>query len=140
MRRVICLTLCLIHGIGFLCSQNNILNVDEVFELITRMNGFQEVVYIEDDIKFPSNIGFPTMIIHGNADPREAIIDLINRLPKSSLVYDRTNEQGKFDRMFLDEKTNHLLYVHVGLGGNDTVLIIFRGGKEKDIQNFINKL
>lgn len=111
-----------------------------MFELTTRMNGFQKVEYIDDAITFPSDIGSPTMIIHGNADPQEAIIDLINRLPKSSLVYDRTNEQGEFDRMFLYEKTNHLHYVYFGLEDNDTILILFRGVDKNCITDFISKL
>lgn len=140
MRKVICLILCVIQGVGLLCSQNDTLNVDEVFKLTSLMNGFQEVEYIEDDIEFPKEIGTPKMIIHGNAEPREQVLSLLHKLPKGSLVYDSTDERGKFDRIFLDRKTYELLYVHIGLGGNDTVLILFRDGAIHAIDKFINEL
>lgn len=140
MRRYFFVIFYVLQGIGLLSAQNNLLTVDEVFCLTSRMNGFQEMKYVEDGIKFPSAIGMPTMIIHGNSDPKAAIIDLLNRLPKTSLVYDNTDERGRFDRMFLDERTNHLLYVHVGLGGNDTVLILFKGGRKTDILDFLSTL
>lgn len=132
--------ICVLCCITLTHAQNKLLTIDEVFDMTSHMNGFQEMEYIEDDIKFPASIGTPKMIVHGNADPRAAIIDLLNRLPKGSLVYDSTNEQGKFDRMFFNDENNHLLYVHVGLGGNDTVLILFIGGTKHNIQNFIRSL
>ena len=56
------------------------------------------------------------------------------------MVYDDTDERGRFDRWFLDQVNDSLLYVHIGINGNDSVLILFKGGKRKDIDKFINKL
>ena len=111
--------------------------VVDVFDSVSKIDGFQEMEYVEDDMKFPSNIGTPNMIIHGNAEPREQVLRLLNKLPKGSLVYDSTDERGKFDRIFLDKSTCDLLFVHIGLGGNDSVLILFRGGMRKDIDKFL---
>lgn len=116
------------------------LSVAEIFEAVSKIDGFQEMDYIEDDIKFPKEIGTPRMIIHGNAEPREQVINLLKKLPESSLVYDSTDERGKFDRIFLNKTNYDLLYVHIGHGGNDSVLILFRNGSEEAITKFITKL
>lgn len=119
-------------------SQN--LTVVDVFEAVSKIDGFQEMDYVEDDIKFPVEIGTPKMIIHGNAEPREQVLRLLKNLPESSLVYDSTDERGKFDRIFINTITYDLLYVHIGLVGNDTVLILFRGGNRKCIDEFIKDI
>lgn len=119
-------------------SQN--LTVADVFDAASKIDGFQDMEYVEDDIKFPSNIGTPKMIIHGNAQPREQVLRLLKKLPEESLVYDSTDEHGKFDRIFLDKTNYNLLYVHIGFGGNDSVLILFSNGEQYNIQQFIKKI
>lgn len=121
-------------------GQTGSMTVEQVFNEASRIDGFQKVEYTPDDIKFPKEIGTPEMIIHGNAEPRNAVLALLSKLPTGSLVYDNTDERGKFDRMFLDKKTNYLLCVHMGFGDNDSVLIIFRGGSKEDITTFINSI
>lgn len=121
-------------------GQNGSMSVEPVFNKASLIDGFQKVEYTPDDIKFPKEVGIPEMIIHGNAEPRNAVLDLLSQLPIGSLVYDDTDERGKFDRMFLDNETNYLLYVHMGFGSNDSVLILFKGGNRKKIENFIDSL
>lgn len=121
-------------------GQNGSMTVQQVFNKASLIDGFQKVEYTPDDIKFPKEIGTPEMIIHGNAEPRNAVLALLSQLPEGLLVYDSTDERGKFDRMFLDKKTNYLLYVHIGFGGNDSVLILFKGGNRKKNENFIDSL
>ncbi len=123
-----------------LFGQIGLMTVEQVFNEASHIDGFQKVEYTPDDIKFPKEIGTPEMIIHGNAEPRSAVLALLSKLPDGSLIYDNTDERGRFDRMFLDKKTNYLLYVHMGFGGNDSVLIIFRGGSKEDITTFINSI
>lgn len=121
-------------------GQTGSMTVEQVFNEASRFDGFQKVEYTPDDIKFPKEIGTPEMIIHGNAEPRNAVLALLSKLPTGSLVYDNTDERGKFDRMFLDKKTNYLLYVHMGFGGNDSVLIIFSGGSKRAIEQFLKNV
>lgn len=114
------------------------LAVEEVFERASRIDGFQSVEYMEDyDIRFPSGMGTPQMIIHWNAEPREAVLSLLGRLPEGLLVYDYTDERGRFDRVFLDRENYDVLYVHLGFGGNDSVLILFRDGDRSVVDSFI---
>lgn len=121
-------------------GQNGTLTVEQVFNKASFIDGFKKVEYTPDNIKFPKEIGVPEMIIHGNAEPRNAVLALLSQLSEDTLVYDNTDERGKFDRMFLDKNTNYLLYVHIGFGGNDSVLIIFRGADNSEIEQFLKNL
>jgi len=119
-------------------SQN--MTVEEVFEAVSEMDGFQGVDYKGEYGQFPNEIGTLKMIIHANARPREAVLELLGKLPEGALVYDYTDERGKFDRFFLDKSTYSLLYVHIGLGGNDSVVILFTGGVKAAIDDFLRQL
>ncbi len=74
-----------------------------------------------------------------NAEPREEIVALLNQIPRESLVYDNTDEEGRFDRFF-KEGDSTLLYVHVGHGSGDTAVILFKGGKAEDVNDFISRI
>lgn len=112
---------------------------EEVFDMMATFDGFEEMNNVYDYFEFPKEIGKPTMIIHGNAKYRDTILRLLELLPEGSMVYDETDRQGRFDRLFLDADNSTLLYVHVGINGNDTVLILFRDGSRPDIDKFIDK-
>lgn len=140
MKKIMLLIVMLVANVSMMFAQNQHLTVEQVFSKASQIEGFQKVKYMEDDMKFPKNIGKPTMIVHGNAEPREAVLALLAQLPDNSLIYDDTDERGRFDRLFLDENTNNLLYVHIGINGNDSVLILFKGGKRENINKFIEKI
>ncbi len=113
---------------------------EEAFNLIATLDGFEKVDNAYEFFEFPVEIGTPTMIAHGNAMHRDEILWFMDRLTGSSLVFDDTDEKGRFDRFFLEEGSNDLLYVHVGINGNDTVLILFQGGERGEIDKFLEKL
>lgn len=140
MKRILSALTLLIFTVMITFGQAYSLSVEEVFEAVSQIDGFQKVKYLEDGFKFPKNLGKPKMIIHGNAEPREEVLALLAQLPDGSLVYDDTDERGRFDRLYLDEATDNLLYVHIGINGNDSVLIFFKGGKRKNIDKFINQI
>lgn len=91
------------------------------------------------DMGFPDNLGKGTMAIHPNASPRDEIISLLSQLPPETLVYDNTDEKGRFDRIFVENGTS-LMYVHVGLSTGDTVVILFKDGNKDNISDFVNKI
>ena len=59
-------------------GQNGTLTVEQVFNKASLIDGFKKVEYSHDDIKFPKEIGVPEMIIHGNAEPRNAVLTLLS--------------------------------------------------------------
>ncbi|MBD5267949.1 MAG: hypothetical protein HDS41_07245 [Bacteroides sp.] len=140
MNRFVILVVVLVINMTATFAQKHNLSVEDVFEAASRIAGFEKVKYMDDSFNFPKNLGKPSMIIHGNAEPREAVLSFIAQLPDGSIVYDDTDKSGRFDRLFLDQVNYYLLYVHIGISGNDSVLILFKGGKRKNIDKFINKI
>ncbi len=139
MKRIISLTVSLLGCIIISFAENNNRSVEDIFNFASQIEGFQELENVKDYYDFPNGLGKAKMIIHGNAEPREEVLALLAQLPDGSMVYDDTDERGRFDRFFLDE-ANNLLYVHIGINGNDSVLILFKGGKRKNIDKFINRI
>lgn len=120
-------------------AKTSALSVEDVFNKVAQIERFETLPVNDRVFGFPENLGIGTMAVHPNASPREEIIELLNRLPKETLVYDETDERGQFDRMFFENGTT-LLYVHVSTSTGDTVLIIFRDCNESVVTSFIEEL
>lgn len=120
-------------------TANKDLTLDEVFGKVSKIERFEVLDFPGGDMGFPDNLGKGTMAIHPNASPREEIISLLNQLPNELLVYDNTDEKGRFDRIFVENGTS-MLYVHVGSSTGDTVVILFKDGNEENINDFVNKI
>lgn len=120
-------------------TANKDLTLDEVFGQVLKIERFEVLDFPGGDMGFPDNLGKGTMAIHPNASPREEIISLLNQLPDELLVYDNTDEKGRFDRIFVENGTS-LMYVHVGSSTGDTVVILFKDGNEDNINDFVNNI
>ena len=120
-------------------TANKDLTLDEVFGKVSKIERFEVLDFPGGDMGFPDKLGKGTMAIHPNASPREEIISLLNRLPDELLVYDNTDEKGRFDRIFVENGTS-LMYVHVGSSTGDTVVILFKDGNEDNINDFVNNI
>lgn len=140
MKKLI-LFLIAVVALSFNCdAKKRTVTVDQAFEQIARIPNMQLIEYIEDDIKFPAEVGTPQMLFCGNAEPRDAILKVLKQLPNGAMLYDKTDERGVFDRIFVNEANDQMLYVHAGFGGNDTVAVLFTGGNKDSIKAFIDKL
>ena len=120
-------------------SADKDLTLDDVFGEVSKIEHFEVLDFPDDNMGFPDNLGQGTMAIHPNASPREEIISLLNRLPDELLVYDNTDEKGRFDRIFVENGTS-LMYVHVGSSTGDSIVIFFKGGSEDNINDFVSKI
>lgn len=120
-------------------TANKNLTLDEVFGKVSKIERFEVLDFPGGDMGFPDNLGKGTMAIHPNASPRDEIISLLSQLPPETLVYDNTDEKGRFDRIFVENGTS-LMYVHVGSSTGDTVVILFKDGNKDNISDFINKI
>lgn len=120
-------------------TTNKELTLDDVFGKVSKIERVEVLNFPGGDMGFPDNIGKGIMAIHPNASPREEIISLLNQLPSETLVYDNTDEKGRFDRIFVENGTS-MMYVHVGSGTGDTVVILFKDGNNDSISDFVNKI
>lgn len=139
MKKIIIALVVSLTGIFAAFATDRELTLDELFEKVSHIDRFEIVEFNGSEWGFPDNIGKGVLTIHPNAQPREEIISLLNQLPQECLVYDNTDEEGRFDRFF-KEGDSTLLFVHVGHGSGDTAVIIFRGGKAEDVNDFIDRI
>ena len=119
-------------------TSNKDLTLDEVFGKVSKIERFEVLDFPGGDMGFPDNLGKGTMAIHPIASSREEIISLLNRLPDELLVYDNTDEKGRFDRIFVENGTSRM-FVHVGSGTGDTVVILFKDGDKDKICDFVKQ-
>ena len=136
MRKVIFVLVVTLAGIFAAFATDRNLTLDELFNKVSHI---EVMDFNGGDMGFPDNLGKGVLAIHPNAEPREEIVALLNQIPRESLVYDNTDEEGRFDRFFKEDNST-LLYVHVGHGSGDTAVILFKGGKAEDVNDFISRI
>ncbi len=139
MRKVIFVLVVTLAGIFAAFATDRNLTLDELFDKVSHIDRFEVMDFNGGDMGFPDNLGKGVLAIHPNAEPREEIVALLNQIPRESLVYDNTDEEGRFDRFFKEDDST-LLYVHVGHGSGDTAVILFKGGKAEDVNDFISRI
>ncbi|MEZ3591320.1 MAG: hypothetical protein K1V84_09825 [Muribaculaceae bacterium] len=139
MKKIIFVLGVTLTGIIAAFAADRELTFDELFEKVSHIDRFEVLDFNGSEMGFPDNLGKGVLAIHPNAEPREEIIALLDQLPRESLVYDNTNGEGRFDRFFR-EGDSTLLFVHVGHGTGDTAVILFKGGRPEDVNDFINRI
>ena len=130
---------CIATFVAF-AADGRTLGIQDVFERISKIEGFETEPFEDGSMGFPEGLGKAIMAIHPNASPREEIVGLLDRLPKESLAYDNTDEEGRFDRIFVDEVGSKLLFVHVGCRTGDTVAILFQNVDIAKAKEFVTQI
>lgn len=50
-------------------------------------------IYLKE--KYPAELGATRCIVYGNSEPREAVLEILNRIPKNLLYRNVTDEKGE---------------------------------------------
>ena len=81
------------------------------------------------------------MCTHPNSSCRKKVLDVLARLPKEWLVLEVAVD-GQLDRFYISSNTtsDNLLFVHIGKGSGDTVLILFSNANLSEVQNVLDKI
>lgn len=117
--------------------------LEQVFQQVAAIKGFEEINCSAEEYGYPKEMGTMKMIAIGNADPREAVLARLSRLPSKLKIYEHINPRGKITRWYLEHSANgeaSMMYVFVGLGGNDIVFQLFSGSSSRNYQEFAKKL
>ena len=92
------------------------------------------------DYGFPGYLGKGTAAVYGNADPKKDVVRILGIVPTKFLVFEDVDDKGRITRYYVDYGKKQVLYFRGGIGGNDLVVALFKGGDKNKIQNFINNL
>lgn len=76
----------------------------------------------------PYQLGAGKVTICGNSKSRDLVLGILEKIPQKFLFSERRTDNNKIRRFYIegnDEEKFNLLYVFVGMGGNDLVAILF---------------
>lgn len=114
---------------------------DRIYLTVSKLPYFGEMeIPNNEDYGFPQYLGKGKATVYGNAEPKEDILRFLSLIPIKYLAYDDTDEKGRVTRYYVDYGKKQVLYFFGGIGGNDLVVALFKGGDKKKTQNFINNI
>ena len=109
-----------------LCSCNHQLNLRETFDKVSEIDRFEIEEYESDRYGFSESFGEATVCVLPTSFCRKKIISVLSNLPQKSLAFEATTD-GQVARFYIASSslTDNLLFVHIGQGSGDIVLILF---------------
>ena len=129
-----CVLLCL-------CSCKRPLELREAFDKVSEIDRFEIEEYESDRYGFPESFGEAIVCVHPNSSCRKKIISVLSKLPQKSLAFEATTD-GQVARFYIASSslTDNLLFVHIGQGSGDAVLILFSSADLVEAKRFLSQL
>lgn len=127
--------------IACLCSCNSQLDLREAFNKVSETERFEIEEYKSNIYGFPVSFGDATVCVHPNSFCRKKVLDVLSELPKDWLELEMIAD-GQIERFYIapDSKSDNLLFVHIGKGSGDTVLILFSDADIAEVEKLISKI
>lgn len=121
-----------------LCSYNRQLDLQEAFNKVSSIERFEIEEYESDRYGFPESFGEAKVCIHPNSSCRERVIDVLSYLPEKWLAFE-TSTGGQLDRLYVtpNASNGNLMFVHIGQGAGDTMLILFHSVSQSESKKLI---
>lgn len=127
--------------IACLCSCNRELDLREAFNIVSEIERFEKEEYESDIYGFPESFGDATVCVHPNSSCRKKVLNVLAGLPKEWLEFEVAVDE-QLERFYIapDSTSDNLLFVHIGKGSGDTVLILFSNADLVEVQNVLDKI
>lgn len=124
-----------------LCACSRPLDLREAFDTVSAIDRFEMEEYENDKYGFPESFGDAKVCIHPNSSCRKKVMGILSRIPKERLAFEATVDE-QIDRFYVasDSLTNNLLFVHIGQGSGDVVLILFSSADLAEAKRFLSQL
>lgn len=114
---------------------------DRVYITVSKLPYFGEMeIPKNEDYGFPQYLGKGKAAVYGNAEPKEDILRLLDLIPTKYLADEAIDDKGRVTRYYVDYGKKQVLYFFGGIGGNDLVVALFKGGDKKKITQFVETL
>lgn len=113
-------------------NQKNTLPTEEAFNEIAALPGFTALTQEELQERYPERLGSARSTFYGNSDPRDKVLEILDKIPREMLCAEEVTDNGKTARIYIakDRKGKaEMLYVFIGKGGNDLMVTLFTGAK-----------
>lgn len=124
-----------------LCSCNRQLDLREAFNKVSEIERFEIEEYKSDIYRFPDSFGDATMCVHPNSSCRKKVLEVLAGLPKEWLEFEVAVD-GQLERVYIapDSTSDNLLFVHIGKGSGDIVLVLFSNANLTEVQNVLDEI
>ena len=124
-----------------LCACNRQLDLREAFDEVSQIDRFEIEDYESDRYGFPESLGDAIVCIHPNSSCREKIINVLSKLPQEWLAFEETTDR-QIVRFYMASSSlsDNLMFVHIGQGSGDTMLILFLNADLVEAKRFISYL
>lgn len=114
---------------------------ENIYITVSKLPYFAEMeIPNNEDYGFPEYLGKGTAAVYGNADPKEDILRFLTLIPQKFLAFEDVDEKGRITRYYVDYGKKQVLYFRGGIGGNDLVVALFKGGEKKRIKEMFNSI
>ena len=103
-------------------------SLENAFTDISELPYFQTIYSVSLTKECPYQLGAGKVTICGNSKSRDLVLEILEKIPQKFLFSERRTDNNKIRRFYIeeyDEEKYNLLYVFVGIGGNDLVAILF---------------
>lgn len=117
-------------------------NLQNAFDKIADIEGFERVDYTAEEYGYPKEIGSMKMVGYGNADPRDKVLVILSKIPSKLLVAEE-NIRGEMCRWYIEDLKNGstvMMCIFVGTGSADTVAQLFTGSSRTYYHKFAKKI
>lgn len=133
------MTLCFLALCLYACNRQ--LDLREAFDEVSQIDRFEIEEYESDRYGFPESWGDAIMCIHPNSSCREKIINVLSKLPQEWLAFEETTDR-QIVRFYMASSSvsDNLMFVHIGQGSGDTMLILFLNADLVEAKRFISYL
>lgn len=104
--------------------------LEQAFLSVAALDNFTLITGSDAKELFPGQLGDVRYTIHGNSDPREQVLGILNKIPQQLLYFEQRTENNKITRVYIEdnsERKGRMLFAFVGLGGNDLLVAEFSG-------------
>lgn len=116
---------------------------ESVLTQVSDLENFQPLTQSEIHQVIGFDIGKCRGTIHGNSTHRDKVLDILSCLPNNYLYRENRLDEDKWlSRYYIctnDDEKYKMLYVFVGIGGNDLVVILFEDGNLTKYQELANR-
>ena len=119
--------------------------IEHAFESISKLRGFERFPDELAKERYSMLGGKVAMVGYGNADPRNQVLEILDKIPNDQLCYEfRFGANNvKIERYYLSTDKNGndiMLYVFVGTGGNDLVAVLFTDAPQGQYKSIIEEV
>lgn len=123
-------------------TKSNTSHLEKAFVEISQLPNFQFLP--EEDLveRYGKEMGTIKCTIYGNADPRDAVLKILNNIPKDYLYKEEISEDNYISRFYIEPYKGskaQMLMAFVGNGGNDLMVVLFSGASPEVYKNKIGK-